>query len=107
MRAYSKEYYKKNTSALLAVTQARYDAFKAWLEELKAETSCADCDQYYPACCMDFDHIRGKKSFGIANGAGRDRQVVLAEIAKCELVCANCHRIRTYLRNRKLWKPGT
>jgi hypothetical protein len=49
---------------------------------------------------MDFDHVRGEKvanvSVLVAGGASRRR--VLAEIAKCEVVCANCHRERTHGR---------
>lgn len=48
---------------------------------------------------MDFDHVRGKKVKSLSNLAisGTEAQV-LAEIAKCDLVCANCHRHRTHLR---------
>ncbi len=47
---------------------------------------------------LEFDHLRDKK-FGIAAGL-RDRewQSVLDEMAKCEVVCANCHRRRTAKR---------
>ncbi len=49
---------------------------------------------------MDFDHVRGEKLFGIveARGSAIAWQTVLNEIAKCDLVCANCHRMRTYIR---------
>ncbi len=46
---------------------------------------------------MDFDHVRGKKLFNIANGRYRTWKSVIIEIAKCDLVCANCHRIRTHI----------
>jgi hypothetical protein len=61
---------------------------------------CADCGRSYPPYVMDFDHVRGEKvanvSVLVAGGASRRR--VLAEIAKCEVVCANCHRERTHGR---------
>jgi hypothetical protein len=59
---------------------------------------CADCGQVYPPYVMDFDHVRGKKRFNIGLfRAGHTRpKEVLAEIAKCDVVCANCHRERTY-----------
>lgn len=47
---------------------------------------------------MDFDHVRGAKVSGIANMWSWHPDRVRTELAKCELVCANCHRIRTVRR---------
>lgn len=57
---------------------------------------CADCGERYPTCCMDFDHVRGKKRFNIASGLSRSNKALIQEIGKCDVVCANCHRIRTF-----------
>ncbi len=61
---------------------------------------CLDCGNSYPLVCMTFDHTHGEKLFEIAyaRNHGMDWQKVLEEIAKCDVVCANCHNIRT--RNR-------
>ncbi len=48
---------------------------------------------------MDFDHVHGKKLFTIGSGIVRALKKVMNEIAKCDLVCANCHRVRTYKRH--------
>lgn len=50
---------------------------------------------------MDFDHVRGVKFFNIAGGSAANRRFasVVAETEKCDLVCANCHRIRTWNRS--------
>jgi hypothetical protein len=52
---------------------------------------------------MDFDHVRGKKLFCVGSlvvQQGVGRRQALEEIAKCDVVCANCHRLRTsYRRN--------
>jgi hypothetical protein len=64
------------------------------LRDLKANP-CEDCHQSFPPCVMDFDHIRGKKRRNIGQLLKNSLGVLLAEIEKCELVCANCHRIRT------------
>ena len=72
---------------------------KDFVESLKA-APCMDCKNSFPVECMDFDHVRGVKlgciSEMVADGTGREK--ILAEIAKCDLVCANCHRIRTKAR---------
>jgi hypothetical protein len=47
---------------------------------------------------LEFDHL-GQKSFNVASGIRtRQWQSVLDEIAKCDVVCPNCHRRRTVLR---------
>lgn len=57
---------------------------------------CVDCGRSFPSICMDFDHLDGKL-WGISQmrNKGMSLAAIDAEIAKCELVCANCHRIRT------------
>ena len=67
--------------------------------ELK-DKPCADCRKKYPPYVMDFDHREGEeKSFLISKYAGRvSRKRLLAEAAKCDVVCANCHRERTHQR---------
>ena len=59
---------------------------------------CADCKGKFPPECMDFDHVRGEKSFNLAIALTHSMKRILNEVAKCDLVCANCHRIRTTKR---------
>lgn len=79
----------------------RRAAKRAFLIEAKAKP-CMDCGVSYPHYVMDLDHVRGTKVAGLADllQHGTLDQVV-EEIAKCELVCSNCHRIRTW--NRAGW----
>lgn len=73
---------------------------KAFIKQAK-EIPCADCGKRYPYYVMDFDHIRGRKEFTINTGSwGRNIGRVKSEVAKCEVVCSNCHRERTYQRQR-------
>lgn len=61
--------------------------------------SCADCGYTYPSECMDFDHISG--AVKVANVSDmHGHHTAWAEIQKCQLVCSNCHRIRTRQRTR-------
>lgn len=76
------------------------------MRKIKTENPCKDCGQFFPAECMDFDH-RGeaKKIANVSKLAlSGTLQKMLTEIKKCDLVCANCHRIRTAHRMRQRGK---
>lgn len=105
--ASARRYYEKNRSKV--VERARQGnkehkaKLRATIERHKAQP-CADCRVPYPPCVMDFDHVHGQKLFNIANAlSGRWTSVeeLEAEIAKCEVVCANCHRLRTHRRRER------
>ena len=57
---------------------------------------CKDCGGEFPSPVMHFHHVRGEKKFTIANAVRTNKSLtsVLEEIAKCDLVCANCHTMR-------------
>jgi hypothetical protein len=62
-----------------------------------------DCGVRHPYYVMQFDHREGEKKFcDIASLGlgGTTASVLLGEIAKCDVVCANCHRERTHRRAR-------
>jgi len=62
---------------------------------------CADCGIKYPPWVMDFDHVRGVKDASIGHLiTRRSTAAIQAEIAKCEVVCSNCHRERTHARGQ-------
>lgn len=79
-----------------------------WLIEYKLTHGCTDCGYSAHPTALDFDHLPGSEkrdtvahltyqtSVGLA--------VLQAEVAKCELVCSNCHRIRHFNRRREV-KP--
>lgn len=71
------------------------------LNHEKIGKPCVDCGGIFPPECMDFDHLGGKKFQIGQSHSSFPWKVVLEEIAKCELVCANCHRIRTKRRHLK------
>ncbi len=69
---------------------------------MKKDLPCADCGVKYPPYVMQFDHVRGDKSFNIGSNTGKNFKVLADEIAKCEVVCANCHAERTHGPTRRL-----
>lgn len=101
----NQRYYQKNKEAQRARVAAQKAANREYVRTLKESTPCSDCSKIYPWYVMDYDHLpefekRMDVSQLVANGYSIES--IDREIAKCELVCANCHRIRTY--NRDQWR---
>jgi hypothetical protein len=99
--AYKREHYVRHKDRYVAQAVRRNKALAEqradYLVEFFSERSCVDCGEGDPLV-LEFDHL-GNKKFDIARGLrGRTWQAVLDEIAKCDVVCANCHRRRTGLR---------
>lgn len=70
-----------------------------YIREYKESRGCLDCGKMYPYYILDFDHVKEKK-FNISRFSETTNSlcIVKEEIEKCEVVCANCHRIRTWSR---------
>lgn len=80
---------------------ASYRRLKERVDNIKTNNPCTDCKHYWPSYVMQFDHIGDDKTANVSELALRRHakwEVIEAEIAKCELVCANCHAIRTHRR---------
>jgi len=75
---------------------------RKFLQEYKAGKKCADCGEDYPYWMLEFDHLRDK-SFTIGQFSSKtvDLEKIKIEIEKCEIVCSNCHRNRTFNRSIK------
>jgi hypothetical protein len=97
-RAYNAVYYQTHRDEEIERVRSRQAATLKFLHDLRCRP-CADCGESFSPWVMDFDHRDPKtKSFALAAGHAllKPRDVLLAEIAKCDIVCANCHAIRTY-----------
>jgi hypothetical protein len=63
--------------------------------EYLATHPCVDCGES-DIVCLEFDHVRGTKRGDIAHMLGdHSWQVIAAELQKCDVRCANCHRRKT------------
>jgi hypothetical protein len=99
--SYKQEHYGANRQRYVDAAGARRKVVvaerTAYLIGFFAEHPCVDCGETDPVV-LEFDHLRDKE-FSISSGV-RDRNwaSVLDEIAKCDVVCANCHRRRTAQR---------
>lgn len=95
--AYKRERYVCLPPGTKSYTSKRAD----YIREAK-NVPCHDCGERYHYCVMDFDHREGEpKLFAVSRGSS-SRETLIAEIAKCDVVCANCHRVRTWTRKMRL-----
>ncbi len=77
-------------------SQRERDKRRQLIIKLKS-VPCADCGKKYPYFVMDFDHRDpSQKLFTVSAMGTRSIKILLREIAKCDIVCANCHRIRSW-----------
>lgn len=100
-RAYDRRYYReRGRAARLERQRARVRAARAWMASLKEGVACVDCGKVFPTWIMHWDHLPGfEKVACISELVGsRRRSIAVAELEKCELVCANCHVLRTVRR---------
>lgn len=92
---YDQNHQKSNPDLYVARNQRARERLRAWVASLKSGP-CVDCHNIFPPCVMDFDHRSGKVSnISLMVTQCKSRASILEEISKCDLVCSNCHRIRT------------
>lgn len=102
-KARKREWYYRNKEKVKSRNRKNYRANKQFLIEYKESYPCLDCEIKYPYYVMDIDHRPDEEKTGVINQLrtwSLDR--IKEEIAKCDLVCSNCHRIRTHARKAQL-----
>jgi hypothetical protein len=95
-----RDHYAKNKGKIAEQKRAYDGRLRDQHFQLKFGRNCLDCGNVYHPCQMQFDHPPGiEKKGGVADFV-RDRswRRAIEEADKCELVCANCHAMRTHLR---------
>lgn len=95
---YNRKYYASNPRRRQLVRKCDNDIRKrnkSNVLEYKKTHSCVDCGETEPLL-LEFDHLRDKEhNLGDMVRCGYSWNRILAEIAKCEVVCVVCHRYRT------------
>jgi hypothetical protein len=80
----------------------RYKAeIRDWYRDLKSGKPCADCGGVFHYSAMEWDHRPGTAKVALVSTLvvkTNSKRRVLEEIVKCDLVCANCHAVRTFDR---------
>jgi hypothetical protein len=108
-------WYERNRNTVLAGQAQRYRDDEAFRdakkqraaernERLQAErqpyidaaraTGCVDCGWKDVPQALEFDHVHGPRRFSVPGAGGATLEVFLAEMAKCEVRCPTCHRLR-------------
>lgn len=103
--AAAKRHYEANRQIVKDRAKAWTDnqriILRKYVRELKLSSGCMDCGGMFDVPeVLEFDHVGEDKDRAVAILVGRGISLarLQAEIAKCEIVCANCHRIRTVTR---------
>ena len=97
-RASRRAHYYKNKEQYYERNRVARKKMREYLIALKEREPCEDCGINYPYFVMDLHHLEADEKEGnineiLANGTWTK---FLAEIDKCAILCANCHRIRTW-----------
>lgn len=99
---YTKQYRENNREWFIAYSRQLYRERADFIDSIKMDSGCVDCGFNKHPACLQFDHIpgRGEKLFAISSNKLGPIEKIIAEIAKCEVVCANCHVLRTLERGQ-------
>lgn len=93
-KIYRRDHYLKNKQKYLNKTKKRKEEFRSWFLEFKKTLKCKLCGNTHPAC-LDFHHRnpndKEKTVSQMVNTLSKKK--LLEEINKCDVLCANCHRI--------------
>lgn len=100
LRAHSEEISVYQKARYQSVLKPRRERNAVDVRALKLLRGCLDCGYDTNSDALEFDHVRGAKVGNMAQLMVWDAGLI-AEIAKCDVVCSNCHSIRTAARRRK------
>jgi hypothetical protein len=79
----------------------RYEENKKYLQEYKVEKGCKDCGWSEHHAGLQFDHLPGhEKKNNVGALGSRNKEGLVEEVKKCEVVCSRCHSIRTWERGQ-------
>jgi Zn-finger protein len=96
------ELYEDNKQQFLDNNKRNYKKLREVMDGYK-QSPCHDCGESYPTYVMDFHHRDRKTKIAKVSAMvyKGSLKLLLEEIAKCDLVCANCHRERTFNKGDK------
>ena len=111
MPSYDREYYNEawrrwyrvNKERKLEWQARRLRELKAWFVALKATKQCERCGESAPECLQFHHRDPSSKDFDISVAVAQawSKRRIVAEIEKCDVLCANCHLIHHWTERRK------
>lgn len=107
-RYYWRAYHQRDRDRFNARRRVRVAAYRArnraYVENYLRDHPCVDCGLVDPVV-MEFDHVRGVKEIEVSTLISECAPIrrLRAEIEKCDVRCANCHRRKTA---RDFWHKG-
>lgn len=92
---YAKQHYRSHRRYYYDKSADRREQLRQQLEEYKRQLACEKCGYNEYMCALDFHHIDDTKEINISDVCrhGWSFQRLLTEIQKCQVLCANCHRV--------------
>lgn len=100
-----KSHYQRNREKYIERQRLRVRLNVQYIRDIKKLSSCTDCG-ITDWRVLDFDHLPEFTKLYTIGGprmTSCSRETIDKELAKCEIVCSNCHRIRTYERARVMF----
>jgi hypothetical protein len=98
----NKSYRSRNKAKYNAYMRVWTQKKRQYLYDIK-DVPCLDCGNKFHPACMEFDHREDEiKLFNIGRLSDWNKNNIEAEIAKCDIVCANCHNLRTFNRIKRM-----
>lgn len=103
-RQIQRGYYKTNPARqkkIREVALRNRETNRKWIRQYKVDKGCIDCGYNAHWAALQFDHLRDKE-FNVSGMLKYGLTKIKQEIEKCEVVCSNCHSIRTATRREDL-----
>lgn len=97
---YTKNHYKEKTGLYKERNKIRRKEAQTFILSYLLNKECIECGNT-DIRVLEFDHVRGSKIIEVSTMVGKcySKEMILAEIDKCDLICRNCHQVRTAIKS--------